>query len=199
MGDDHNVDTIDGLILPMVSALAVLASSASQGEISVQQAVDAALRTLAVTRRSTELRQYVEVAVPFLAAALQGKPLVSVAQDVFSQSYGGDLAQAVRERGDLDPVVPCYVGGAFPALLHFTYKYASSDVGVALLASANAGGENVHRGAILGLLLGTIGVQKLPHRLSEGLYNHDELRHEIHAFVEVVLKDGSAQQGSLEV
>merc|ERR1712194_357193 len=113
----HNVDTIDGLILPMVSALAVLASSAAQGEMNVQQAVGAALRTLAVTRQAT---------------ALQGQPLASVAQDVFSQSYGGDLAHAVRQRGEVDPVVACYVGGAFPALLHFAYKYAASDVGVAL-------------------------------------------------------------------
>merc|ERR1712194_595394 len=87
-------------------------------------------------------------------------PLASVASDVFSQSYGGDLAHAVRQRGEVDPVVACYVGGAFPALLHFTYKYAASDVGVALLASANAGGENVHRGAVLGALLGTVGVER---------------------------------------
>lgn len=34
---------------------------------------------------------------------------------------------------------------SFFARLHFAYKYGSSSASDALLASANAGGENVHR------------------------------------------------------
>ena len=38
-------------------------------------------------------------------------------------------------------------------MLHFAHKYADNPT-AALLASANAGGENVHRGCVLGALLG---------------------------------------------
>jgi ADP-ribosyl-[dinitrogen reductase] hydrolase len=42
---------------------------------------------------------------------------------------------------------------SFPALLVFAYKYADS-FEAAVLANANAGGENVARGSLLGALLG---------------------------------------------
>jgi hypothetical protein len=44
------------------------------------------------------------------------------------------------------------LSSSFPALLHYGYKYAGFEE--ALLASTNAGGENVARGATLGALLG---------------------------------------------
>ena len=47
----------------------------------------------------------------------------------------------------------CPIYSSFPALLFMVYKYADSfERGI--LASTNAGGENVARGAIIGCLLG---------------------------------------------
>ena len=49
-------------------------------------------------------------------------------------------------------------------------KYADADVWTALLANANVGGENVHRGCVLGALLGAhSGVERLPPQLVDGL------------------------------
>ena len=49
----------------------------------------------------------------------------------------------------------CYIDKCFPVLLFLVYKYADSvAVEKAILANANAGGENVARGSLLGALLG---------------------------------------------
>ena len=50
-------------------------------------------------------------------------------------------------------MVACYIDSSFPALLFMAYKYSDSPE-KAILANANAGGENVARGALLGALVG---------------------------------------------
>jgi hypothetical protein len=51
-----------------------------------------------------------------------------------------------------------------------------------MLASANAGGENVHRGSVLGALLGAhAGLSGIPAPLVDGLVAHDELKEEVDA------------------
>ncbi|MDB4156158.1 ADP-ribosylglycohydrolase family protein [Gammaproteobacteria bacterium] len=47
----------------------------------------------------------------------------------------------------------CYIDGAWPGLLYLAYKYVDQPE-VALLANADLGGDNCHRGAVLGILLG---------------------------------------------
>ena len=56
----------------------------------------------------------------------------------------------------------CGTCSSFPALLHFAYKYADSPER-AILANANAGGENVARGSLVGALLGAAhGIDAFP-------------------------------------
>ena len=45
--------------------------------------------------------------------------------------------------------IACWCHSSYPALLHYVYKYADNPE-AGLLASTNAGGENVARGALLG-------------------------------------------------
>lgn len=47
----------------------------------------------------------------------------------------------------------CYITGSWPSVLYFAYKYCSG-VEQALIANTNVGGDNVHRGAVLGAILG---------------------------------------------
>ncbi|TVP52536.1 MAG: ADP-ribosylglycohydrolase family protein [Halomonadaceae bacterium] len=49
----------------------------------------------------------------------------------------------------------CYISDAWPAVLYLACKYSESPL-KALQANANVGGDNVHRGAVLGVLLGLI-------------------------------------------
>ncbi len=55
-----------------------------------------------------------------------------------------------------------------------------------LLANANAGGDNVHRGMIMGLIAGASN-DDLPGHLVEGLAARDALKTEIDAFVDIAL------------
>jgi ADP-ribosylglycohydrolase len=54
----------------------------------------------------------------------------------------------------------------------------------AVLANTNVGGENCHRGAALGALMGAaLGESAIPSRLIEGLHDSANIRKEIDAFV----------------
>lgn len=185
--DGHNVDTIDGLVLPSVVALATLA----RGE-SVEEATRQATEALAVTRASSVLPQYLHIMATFLSKILHKTPINDAAAQVAQKAYGSDLKNAVRARDD--PVVACYIGGSFPALLHFAYKYGTSNANEALLASANAGGENVHRNEVFGLLLGANQGRKGLHGFEEGLQKFSELDTEIAALTAVLKGPGAPRE-----
>ncbi|KAL4220406.1 hypothetical protein ACF0H5_020809 [Mactra antiquata] len=65
----------------------------------------------------------------------------------------------------------CYIEGAMSSMLFLAYEFADDFEG-GVLANANCGGENCHRGAALGALLGANAINKghgLPTKLLEGL------------------------------
>jgi len=71
-------------------------------------------------------------------------------------------------------------------MLFMAYKYGG-DVEAALLSNANAGGENVHRGILLGALFGAAyGASKIPKRFKSGLYDSASIAWDIDAFVAVL-------------
>jgi len=58
-----------------------------------------------------------------------------------------------------------------------------------LLANANTGGENVHRGIVLGALLGAqVGEAAIPEHLKTGLKDYEAIRAEIEAFKAAVVQ-----------
>jgi len=62
----------------------------------------------------------------------------------------------------------------------------------ALVANANIGGENVHRGAVLGAILGArVGDENLPQMIKSGLYERALLEKEIDRFVDAVMRKTS--------
>jgi ADP-ribosylglycohydrolase len=79
----------------------------------------------------------------------------------------------------------CYPEHGLPLLLYFA-KAHNVDVESALLTNANAGGDNVHRGMVLGILLGAAN-KELPEHLKQGLIAFDELQTEIEAFSDIAL------------
>jgi ADP-ribosyl-[dinitrogen reductase] hydrolase len=86
----------------------------------------------------------------------------------------------------------CYLAQSLPPTLDMIAKYArqTSDATCwqALLANANVGGENVHRGAILGAILGALaGDDSLPSEMKDGLYDRENLQREIDEFIESIL------------
>ncbi len=76
----------------------------------------------------------------------------------------------------------CYPEHGVPLLIYQLYKN-EFDFQKSILANANAGGDNVHRGMISGLLVGA-ACDEIPQELKEGLTGHDGLEKEINAFVD---------------
>lgn len=69
--------------------------------------------------------------------------------------------------------------------MYFAYKYQGMEEG--LLASTNAGGESVARGATLGALYGAAGgMAVIPPHLISGLSNHDVIEADIERFIAVL-------------
>jgi ADP-ribosylglycohydrolase len=78
------------------------------------------------------------------------------------RSMGMDLKRlASKVRSDNEVAggrysTACYITDSWPVILYLAYTYAD-DLKAALLANTNLGGDNVHRGAMLGLILGLAG------------------------------------------
>ena len=76
-------------------------------------------------------------------------------------STGLNLPALVEKaRSDLDVVgglfsPACYISGSWPSVLYLAYRYLE-DPGQALVANTNLGGDNVHRGAVLGTIVGLV-------------------------------------------
>ena len=79
----------------------------------------------------------------------------------------------------------CYPEHGIPLLLYFAWKY-SSDMEGALLANTNAGGDNVHRGMILGLIMGASG-SSVSDKLIKGLADYSSLKDEIELFSDLAV------------
>ena len=78
----------------------------------------------------------------------------------------------------------CYIDQSFPAALYLAARYAD-DFEAALIANTNVGGDNCHRGAVLGAILGAaLGFEAIPERWISGLTSHAELEREIDSFIE---------------
>lgn len=75
----------------------------------------------------------------------------------------------------------CYISDSWPCVLYLAYKYTEQPL-AGLLANTNLGGDNVHRGTVLGALLGLCNHQSL-NELFDELRDRDALEQEISSIV----------------
>jgi ADP-ribosylglycohydrolase len=99
------------------------------------------------------------------------------------------LSQAPNHRDAATRVVgglyspACYIEDSFPSVLYLAARYAD-DFEAALIANTNAGGDNCHRGSVLGALLGAwLGFEAIPVRWRQGLLAGPVLAQEVDAFI----------------
>lgn len=78
----------------------------------------------------------------------------------------------------------CYITDSWPSVLYLAYKYCNSQ-GPGLIANANLGGDNVHRGAVLGTLLGLSSAETVANLFS-GLKDREVINREIDSIVSSV-------------
>lgn len=128
-----------------------------------------------LTHRAPEILKAADALVRLLAAVLAGGGLRAA---IFQ--HGSDwLSERTARHWSREPddlvigqrVSPaCYIAEAFPAALYLAWKYAD-DFEAGLIANTNLGGDNCHRGAVVGALLGAaVGADRIPARWREGLH-----------------------------
>ena len=139
--DQHNVDAIDGLVLPTIVALA---SSSRKDDISKTATLTA--QCAGVTRKSSVLENISGSWASVVQAALyddnDGDFMTKL--ESFSKKTIGRLPNA--QVSDSSTMSACYLSGSLPGLLDMIAKYRNKNAWDGLVSNANVGGENVHRG-----------------------------------------------------
>lgn len=105
-----------------------------------------------------------------------------------------DLVDLVEDNDDDDVILKkfgtaCYPEHGLPLLLFLAANHADA-CEKALLADVNAGGDNVHRGAVLGMLVGA-ATDAFPEHLKYGLAEADRISEEIAAFSEIAVSESA--------
>lgn len=78
----------------------------------------------------------------------------------------------------------CYISDSLPSILYLGAKYSQYGIIKGLLANANVGGDNCHRGAALGALLGAaLGYKSIDPVWINGLVDEPVLSVEINKFI----------------
>jgi ADP-ribosylglycohydrolase len=140
-----------------------------------------------LTHRDPEVLKAADALVQILGAVLAGGGL---REAIFE--HGSDwLSPRTAEQWsrELDGVVigqrvspACYIADAFPASLYLAWKYAD-DFEAGVIANANVGGDNCHRGAVVGALLGAeVRTGQIPARFCDGLHDAAALRQQMHGW-----------------
>ena len=143
------------------------------------RAGEAALEHLSLTHPGQKMRNAAEVFVHLLLETLSGRPLREVLlqqiQEQKNPLYGFSYLRWLDET-DEEVVgrrlsTACYVEDSVPSVLYLALKYHDRPE-EALIANTNLGGDNVHRGAVLGALLGAAnGLEAFPSRWVKGLHD----------------------------
>jgi ADP-ribosyl-[dinitrogen reductase] hydrolase len=144
---------------------------------SPSRAREAALEHLSLTHLGQKMAAAAEVVVHLLLQVLSGRPfrevLVQQIRDQSNPLYGFPYLEWLHESDE--KVVgrrlstACYVEDSVPSVLYLALKYHDQPE-QGLVANTNLGGDNVHRGAVLGALLGAAnGLEAFPSRWLKGL------------------------------
>jgi len=155
----HDTPSVGGLV-----SIAALFLSARLHGVTLEDAQAQCRTHLFLTHPDDSLARVCAAYTGLLEALLLRAPdsaadtlLATTAQ----RSLGLDLPALLRKGRDDRDIVgrvfssACYISDSWPAILYLAYKYRD-DPRAGLLANANAGGDNVHRGAVLGVLFGLL-------------------------------------------
>ncbi|GFO45496.1 poly(ADP-ribose) glycohydrolase arh3 [Plakobranchus ocellatus] len=185
---DHQLAVVGSL----VAIIPWIVRNAHRSEKDCAQSVVDFVR---LTHPVPSLIPFVDTYARLLHAVINGKDLKSEVMKVLSHSMLGGPGNRDRILGILDKAesIPrgteqrlelyqeltsrlgsaCYIEGAMKSLLLFALEF-SEDFQNGVLTNANCGGENCHRGAALGALLGAAAANNrqggVPAKLKDGLH-----------------------------
>jgi ADP-ribosyl-[dinitrogen reductase] hydrolase len=187
--EGHDTASMGGLVsLPLV-----VIATLRDGDLATTNL--AALTQQRLTHRSFLLERHTaELSKLLFHIFHDANPEIEKIACVAASNLGFPAAQVIKSvcrdhSTDLDVIggmlsPACYIDQAFPSVLYLAARY-HDDFERALIANTNVGGDNCHRGAVLGAILGaSLGVKAIPNRWINGLTSHFELNDEIEGFVE---------------
>lgn len=120
-----------------------------------------ALEHLALTHPGKDMQLAGDAVLSLLLPTLEGRSLADVIREecktqrnpFFGFPFSKWLKMADQKVIGRHLSTACYVDQAVPAVIYLALKYADSPED-GLISNANLGGDNVHRGSVLGALLG---------------------------------------------
>lgn len=183
----HDTASIGGLVMIAPIAIAELLY-----ERSLKRVQDVCRTHLFLTHPDEQLAAICDVYVALIDALLfrefsstaniqDARLMIAAAA---KKTAGVDLAQIVQKHEWDNQVIgklfsrACYIEDSWPSVLYLAWKYLE-DPRRALIANTNLGGDNCHRGAVLGVLLGLATAQGLDDWFDQ-LVEANSLRGEIY-------------------
>ncbi len=188
----HDTASVGGLV---GLAPVILGTAAQQG---ADAAVTAALTQLRLTHLSHPLEVFARAYAQILAGLVFSPPTDMVAwlqshASPLGKGLSALLAKAPGSTVNVSQVIggiyspACYIEDSFPCVLYLAARY-HQDFEAALIANTNAGGDNCHRGAVLGALMGAwLGYDAIPLRWRQGLWAGAVAGSEIEQFINTFL------------
>lgn len=195
--EGHNTAQIGGFVMlpPVIMAAVAAAAQASSSNGIDSTAAAAAAQAVTHLRTTHDSNKLVAVAERYaqvMTRAVLGEPLRPLLEAEAKRLRFSPAELAGKLWDDTNIVhsvfgSACYIESSWPAVLYLAWKYSDS-FEKAVLSNTNVGGENCHRGAALGALMGAaVGESAIPPRFISGLAASEEIRKEIDAFCAAVL------------
>lgn len=188
--EGHDTASMGGLVsLPLV-IMATLRDS------SLATTNEAALKHQRLTHRSSLLERHtLELSQLLFHVFNDSNPDIEQLACAAASKLGFPAAavvEKVRLHNSADSEVigsllspACYIDQSFPSVLYLAARY-HDDFESALIANTNVGGDNCHRGAVLGAILGAaLGVESIPKRWINGMTAHAQINDEIEHFISI--------------
>lgn len=178
----HDTPSIGGLV-----AIAPIVFAERLRGRSLEQVQDLCQRHLFLTHPDTALAGVCRAYVQLLDSLLfrdESADVMAILAHTARQSAGLNLPDLLaRTRDDSEVLgrkysIACYIDGAWPGILYLAARYLN-DSHQALIANTNLGGDNVHRGAVLGVITALCQDSSPVNALYDRLVDRQQLDREI--------------------
>ncbi len=131
---------------------------AALGEIPREELRRIVKEHVGLTHAHANVLRAADTLVRLLFALNQGEPLREAIRREAGDWISGNKAESWRDLPDEQVIgsrfsPACYIAEAMPAALYLAWKY-HDDFAAGITANAMVGGDNCHRGAVIGSLLG---------------------------------------------
>lgn len=146
---------------------------------------------LTLTHPDEGLMQVCDRYVTLLCGLMEGPGedgIKALLEDAAKGARGLDVAALLKRNLPENQVVgrmyspACYISDSWPLVLYLAYKYRH-DPWLALRVNTNLGGDNVHRGMIIGALLGLTS-DNVANQWFDQLVKHEDIDQEIAALID---------------